>query len=77
MRSMPILLRSLTSDLGPVGTGHLCPEAPAGEAERHVAGIGTARAVWGNADITAWGNRMFVCDKDQPWSIGDPVRPTP
>jgi outer membrane protein assembly factor BamB len=61
--------------LEPVGEGYLCPAAPAGElADRHIAGIGTARVVWGNAGITCWGNRIFVRNNDYLWCIGDPEK---
>jgi outer membrane protein assembly factor BamB len=60
-------------DLKKIGEGHLCPEAPAGEIrDRHIARIGTARTVWGNAGTTAWGNRIFVRNNDYLWCIGDP-----
>ena len=63
-------------DLKPLGTGYLCPEAPAGEIrERHIARIGTARVVWGNAGITCWGNRIFIRNNDYLWCIGDPAEP--
>ncbi len=63
-------------DLKPVGRGYLCAEAPTGEvAERHIAVIGTARVVWGNAGISLWGNRIFVRNNDYLWCIGDPAQP--
>jgi len=63
-------------DLKVLGAGHLYPEAPAGEiAARHIARIGTARVVWGNAGITAWGSRIFVRNNDYLWCIGDPGKP--
>jgi hypothetical protein len=63
-------------DLKEVGRGYLCPEAPAGEVrERHIARIGTARVVWGNAGTTCWGNRVFIRNNDYIWCIGDPAKP--
>ena len=63
-------------ELKQVGSGYLCPEAPAGDVrERHIAGIGTARAVWGNAGTTCWGNRVFIRNNDYLWCIGDPGTP--
>ena len=63
-------------EMKPLGIGYLCPEAPVGDVrERHIARIGTARAVWGNAGITCWGNRIFVRNNDYLWCIGDPAKP--
>ena len=63
-------------DLKPLGAGYLCAEAPAGEVrERHIARMGTARVVWGNAGVTAWGNRIFIRNNDYLWCVGDPSKP--
>jgi outer membrane protein assembly factor BamB len=62
-------------DMKPLGSGYLCPEAPAGEVrDRHIARIGTARVVWGNAGVTCWGNRIFIRNNDYLWCIGDPSK---